>query len=168
MIENQTPYNIKAIRSDNGGEYVSGEFVQFCADVGILGQLTQTYTPHQNGVAERKNKTLLDKTRCMAYASNLPSHLWTEALATANYVANRTSTRANEGITPYKRLTGQVPCVAHLRIFGCKIFVLNTSPSHKKWAPRAHECVFVGYDSSSNGFRNYHRPTRRILISKDI
>jgi transposase InsO family protein len=168
MIELQSPYRVQAIRSDNGGEYISHEFVRFCNDSGIARQLTQTYTPHQNGVAERKNRTLLDKARCMAFASKTPPYLWTEAIATANYVANRTSTRANSGTTPFERFTGKIPQIDHLRVFGCKSYVLDTSPHLKKWAPRAHECIFLGYDSNSRGFRNFNRATRRILVSKDV
>lgn len=168
MIELQSGHRIKAIRSDNGGEYISRDFIRFCENAGILRQLTQTYTPHQNGVSERKNRTLLEKARCMAFASHIPPHLWTEAVATANYLANRTSTTANNGTTPFERLTGSVPSVAHLRIFGCRSYVLNTSPERKKWAPRAMECIFLGYDTTSKGFRNYHRSTRKIIISKDV
>lgn len=168
MIELQGPHRIKAIRSDNGGEYISHDFVRFCEESGILRQLTQTYTPHQNGVAERKNRTLLDKARCIAFASMTPPHLWTEAVAATNYVVNRTSTRANGGITPYQRFTGHLPQVDHLRIFGCKSYVLNTTPKLKKLASRAHECIFVGYDVNSRGYRNYHKATRRILVSTDV
>ena len=136
MVELQSSHKLKAIRSDNGGEYISHAFIRFCDDSGILRQLTQTYTPHQNGVSERKNRTLLDKARCMAFSSGIPTHLWTEAVAAANHVTNRTSTRANGGLTPYEKLIGQAPSVSHLRVFGCRSFVLNTSPARQKWAHR--------------------------------
>ncbi|OAE22908.1 hypothetical protein AXG93_2777s1000 [Marchantia polymorpha subsp. ruderalis] len=115
MIELQTSHRIKAIRSDNGEEYISQDFIRFCDESGIIRQLTQTYTPHQNGVAEQKNRTLLDKARCMAFASGIPNHLWTEAVATANYVTNRTSTKANNGVTPFERLTGKLPLYVYRR-----------------------------------------------------
>lgn len=104
----------------------------------------------------------------MAFASHIPSHLWTEAVTTVNYIVNRTSTRANDGVTLFKKLTGRAPSVAHFRTFGCRSFVLNTSPDKKKWAPRAVECVFMGYDSTSCGFRNYHPSSRRIIVLKDV
>jgi hypothetical protein len=89
-------------------------------------------------------------------------------VATANFLINRTSTSANGGTTPFEKLTGQIPSVENLKVFGCRSFVLDTSPSRKKWAPRAHECVFLGYDSISRGFRNYNRQTGKIIVSKDV
>lgn len=168
MIELQTSHRIKAIRSDNGGEYISQDFIRFCDESGIMRQLTQTYTSHQNGMAERKNRTLPYKARCMAFASGISDHLWTEAVATANYVTNRTSTKANNGVTSFERLIGKVPVVDHLCVFGCRSFVRNNSPKRKKWAPRSTECIFLGYDAVSRGFRNYHRPSRKIFVSKDV
>jgi transposase InsO family protein len=75
MIELQSSHRLKAMRSNNGGEYISHEFMKFCDDLGILRQLTQAYTPLQNGIAEGKNKSLIDKARCMAFASNTLPHL---------------------------------------------------------------------------------------------
>lgn len=106
MIELQIPFRFKAIRSNRGAKYIAKSFVKFCEDSGIVQKFTQSYTPHQNGVAERKTRSLLEKARTMAYESNVPAHLWTEAVSTANYLINRTSTRANGGDTPYERLTG--------------------------------------------------------------
>lgn len=166
--ELQSNHRIKIIRSDRGGEYISQDFINFCNDSGIVRQLTQAHTPHQNGIAERKNRSLLEKARSMAFASNTPSYLWTEAVATANYLINRTATRANHGTTPFEKLTGRIPSVSHLRVFGCRSYVLDTSPSRKKWAPRSYECIFLGYDETSRGFRNYNRSTRKILVSKDV
>lgn len=168
LIELQGNLKIRAIRSDRGGEYISRDFQAFCDELGIVRQFSQSYTPHQNGVAERKNRSLMDKARSMAFASKLPAHLWPEAVSTANYLINRTSTRANSGTTPFEKLTGIIPSVHHLRIFGCRTFVLNTNPSLMKWAPRSTECIFLGYDSTSRGFRNYHKASRKILISKDV
>lgn len=136
--------------------------------MGIVRQLTQAHAPHQNGIAERKNRSLLEKARCMAFASNTPSYLWPKAVATANYVINRTATRANHGTTPYEKFTGHTPSISHLRTFGCRSCVLNTSPSRKKWAPRSYECVFLGYDETSRGFKSYNRSTQKILVSKDV
>lgn len=168
MVELPGKFKLQAIRSDRGGEYTSHAFIKFCDESGIARQLTQAHTPHQNGVAERKNRSLLEKARSMAFACNLPSFLWTEAIATANYVINRTPTRANAGETPYGKLTGSTPDIGHLRVFGCRTLVLDTSPARKKWAPRASACIFLGYDTTSKGYRNYHQKTGRILISKDV
>lgn len=168
MIELHKDLKIKAIRSDRGGEYISNAFQEFCDEHGILRQFTQSHTPHQNGVAERKNRSLMEKARSMAFASQIPTHLWPEAVSTANYLINRTATRANSGDTPYGKLTGITPSLSHLRVFGCRTFVLNTNSHKKKWTQKSRECIFLGYDQNSRGFRNYHRPTRKVIISKDV
>lgn len=152
MIELQENFKIKVIRSDRGGEYTSHSFAKFCEESGILRQFTQAHTPHQNGVAERKNRSLLEKARSMAFDSGLPVHLWTEAISTANYLVNRTATRVNGGDSPYEKLTGSRPSLLHLKTFGCRTYVLDTLPFRKKWAPRATPCIFLGYDNESKGF----------------
>lgn len=134
----------------------------------IIRQCSQSHTSHQNGVAERKNRSLMDKARSMAFENKIPAHLWPEAISTANYLINRTATRTNAGTTPYEKLTGIKPSLHHLRVFGCRTFVLNTNPSLTKWAPRSTKCIFLGYDSTSRGFGNYHRGSQKILISKDV
>lgn len=128
----------------------------FATSLASYDSTHKKYTPHQNGVAERKNRSLLDKARSMAFDSHLPAHLWAEAVSTANYLINRTATRANGGDTPYARFTGKKPSLSHLKVFGCQTYVLNTNPARKKWAPRFCECTFLGYDQNSRGFRNYH------------
>lgn len=109
MIELHTNFKIKATISDRGEEYLSKDFQLFCEEFGILRQFTQSYTPHQNGVAERKNRSLFNKARSMAFECHLLAHLWAEAVSTANYLSNRTSTRANDRDTLYERFTGQKP-----------------------------------------------------------
>lgn len=168
MIKLYKGLKIKAIRSDQRREYIFHAFQRFCNENGILRQFTQSHTPNQNGVAQQKNRSLMEKARSMAFASSIPTHLWTEALATTNYLINRTATRANSGDTPYGKLTGIKPSVSHLKVFGCGTFVLDTNPHKKKWKPRSSECIFLGYDQNSHGFRNYHRSSRKIIISKDV
>lgn len=168
MIERQGNIRIKAIRSNSGGEYTSKAFVNFCEESRISRKLTQAHTPHQNGIAERKNRSLIEKARRMAFESNLPPSLWTEAVSTANYVINRTATSANGGDTLFSKLTSLKPSVKHLWVFGCQTFVMNTEPSKKKWSPRATEYVFLEYNTTSTGYRNYHRSSKRIFISKDF
>jgi transposase InsO family protein len=91
LIENLSERKIKILRSDNGGEYTSKEFVNFCKDVGIKRELTTPYNPQQNGVAERKNRTILEAVKTMIHDQDLPMCLWVEATMTAVYVQNRLS-----------------------------------------------------------------------------
>ncbi len=94
FVENQTGRKIKAIRSDRGGEYMSNEFKTFMSQNGIHHQKTCSYTPQQNGVAERMNRTLKDLVRAMPVHNNVPDEFWAEALCTAAYIRNLVTSRA--------------------------------------------------------------------------
>ena len=89
LVENQKSKHIHALRSNSGGEFESNAFNEFCRDVGICRQLTVPYNPQQNGVADRKNKTICEATKSMLYARNLSAYLWAEATSTAMYKQNR-------------------------------------------------------------------------------
>ena len=91
FVENQTNLKIKMLRSDNGGEYSSNEFNDFCAKYGIKRQFTIPYTPQQNGVAERKNRIIMEMARCML--GNLPNFLWGETVSITIYILNRCPTK---------------------------------------------------------------------------
>lgn len=92
LVENQTGKKIKQLQSDNEREYLSTEFEDFLAKAGIRRRLSIAYNPEQNGIAERKNQTLLKMTRCLLIRSDLPSSFWAEAVSTANYIRNRCPT----------------------------------------------------------------------------
>ena len=94
MVENQSEYRIKVIRSDNGTEYTSEKFNKFCEDAGIDHQLTAPYTPQQNGVVERKNRTIMEMTRCLLHEKELPKSFWAEAANTTVFLLNRLPTKA--------------------------------------------------------------------------
>jgi len=94
LVENQTGRKIKTLRTDNGKEYVNNEFSTFLKEKGIKHELTNDYTPEQNGVAERKNRTLVEMGRCMMLQSGLPPSFWAESILTANHVRNRVPSRS--------------------------------------------------------------------------
>jgi transposase InsO family protein len=91
LVENLSERKIKILRSDNGGEYTSNEFGSFCRDVEIKRELTTPYNPQQNGVAERKNRTIMEAVKTMIHDQELLMHLWAEAARTSVYVQNRLS-----------------------------------------------------------------------------
>ena len=93
-MENETGLRVRAIRTDNGGEYTSQSFNKFCADKGIMHQLTNPYTPEQNGVSERLNRTLIESARSMLYHAKTPLKFWAESMNTAAYLRNRSPTSA--------------------------------------------------------------------------
>jgi transposase InsO family protein len=109
LIENLSERKIKILRSDNGGEYTSKEFVNFCKDVGIKRELTTPYNPQQNGVAERKNRTIMEAMKTMIHDQDLPMCLWAEATMTTVYVQNRLSHSALGFKTTEEMFTGKKP-----------------------------------------------------------
>jgi transposase InsO family protein len=122
--QNRAP---KYMRFDNGKELINEKLEGLARSEGIIIKPTAPYSPSQNGVAERFNRTLLELARAMLYARNLPHFLWDEAVAHAAYLRNRAPTRALEGKTPYEAWFGKRPSVAHLREFGCDVWVLDES-----------------------------------------
>ena len=119
LAETEKGMKVKTLRSDRGGEFTSDEFTNFCLKHGIKRQLTAPYSPQQNGVVERKNRTVVSMVRAMLKAKDLPRELWGEAVNTAVYILNRASSKALQGQTPYEKWTGRKPSVDHLRTFGC-------------------------------------------------
>ena len=110
---------VKVLRSDNGGEYLSDDFKNYLSENGIHHQITVAYTPQQNGVTERMNRTLLNLVRSMLHYKSLPKHFWAEALATAVYVRNRVTSRSlPSNITPHHLWFGKSPDLSHMRVFG--------------------------------------------------
>lgn len=89
MVERETDCKLKRLRTDNGGEYTSNEFKAYCSRYGIRHERTEPSTPQHNGVAERMNRTIIEKVRCMLRMSNLPKSFWGETVGTAVYLINR-------------------------------------------------------------------------------
>lgn len=101
-VENIAGRSIKILRTDRGGEYLSNEFEKYCRDNGIKHQLTARYTPQQNGVSERKNRTIMEMVRCMLKRKKLQKELWAEAVSCAIYLINRSPTKCLKDCTPHE------------------------------------------------------------------
>ena len=168
MAENVSGCKVGTLHSDRGGEYMSKEFDAFLAESGIKHQCTVPYTPQQNGVAERKNMSLMEMARCMVKSQALPHAFWLEAVMCATYVLNRCPTKALQSITPYEAWHGRKPSVAHLRVFGCLAYALVPAQQRSKLDDKAVKCIFVGYSAESKGYRLYYPQTKRILVSQDV
>ena len=125
LVERRRGHYIKVLRSDQGGEFTSDLFEMFCKEHGIIHQLTPPYTPQLNGVAERKNRTILDMARSMIKGKDLPREFWAEAVATAVYLLNRCPTKSVRNMTPEEAWSSFKPSVAHLRVFGCIAYKTN-------------------------------------------
>ncbi|GJS48282.1 putative ribonuclease H-like domain-containing protein [Tanacetum coccineum] len=127
LIENQLNKKVKGIRCDNGTEFKNAKLIELCGEKGIKRDYSNPRTPQQNGVAERKNRTLIEAARTMLADSKLPTMFWTEAVSTACYVLNRVSITNPHNKTPYQLISGKVPQIGHLKPFGCQVTILNTS-----------------------------------------
>ena len=122
--EKQLGKSLKTLRSDRGGEYLDNEFEDYLLEHGIVSQLTAPGTPQQNGVAERRNRTLLDMVRSMMSYSSLPQIFWGYALQTAIYILNVVPSKSVPK-TPLELWNGQKPVLHHFRIWGCPAHVLK-------------------------------------------
>jgi len=100
LVEKQSGKQIKVLRSDCGKEYISREFDKFCEEEGIERQLTVVYTPQQNGVSERKNRTVMEMARSMLKEKGMPNTFWAEAVYTAVYILKRCPTKAVQDKNP--------------------------------------------------------------------
>ena len=168
LVENQTGYKIKNFQSDNGREFYNQRMIDFLKQAGIHHRLTVPYTPQQNGVAERRNRTLVEAARCMMLESGLPPSLWAEAIGTANHVRNRCTSRSIPSGTPYERWIKNKPDVTHLRAFGEKVFILNKAQNKGKFDARGIPGYFVGYSANSKAYRVWIPGERTIRVSRDI
>ncbi|KAM1485555.1 hypothetical protein TB1_036396 [Malus domestica] len=168
MVELQSGYQIKRLRSDRGGEYTSHEFNVFCEDVGLEKQLTVAYSPQQNGIAERKNRTIVEMAKSMMHEKNMPYKFWGEAVNTSVYLLNRCPTKALEKKTPFEVFSGRKPSVKHLRVFGSVCYNLIPHQLRHKLEKSSNKGVFVGYGTSEKGYRVYNVLTQKIILSRDV
>lgn len=122
MVKNKFGRKPKVFRSDRGGEYTGNSFQRYLKSEGIESQFTAGYSPQQNGIAERKNRTLIEMARCILIDTEFPYNFWGEAVTTAVYVQNRVITRATN-TTPLERWNGTKPNLKEFHIFGSKCFV---------------------------------------------
>ncbi|KAJ1522455.1 hypothetical protein ONE63_001645 [Megalurothrips usitatus] len=153
LVEKHTGKFIKYLRSDNGGEYINRYFAQYFKEQGILNQFTVSDTPEQDGVAERANRTLMEKVRAMLKTCGLDIKFWPLALSTAIYLKNISPTKAVQGMVPMEAWTGSKPHIGHLRVFGCLAYAHIDKNKTKKLMDRTKACIFVGYDDERKGFK---------------
>ncbi|CAL9019321.1 unnamed protein product, partial [Prunus brigantina] len=168
MVELQSGYKIKKLRSDRVGEYTSTEFLQFCEEIGLERQLTVAYSPQQNGVAERKNRTIVEMSKTMMKEKKLPYNFWGEAVNTAVYIQNRCPTKALENVTPFEVFSGRKPGVKHLRVFGSICFCHIPGQLRSKLEDAAETCIFVGYGKCEKGYIVYNLQTNKVTTSRSV
>ena len=168
--ERYTGFSVQALRTDGGGEYVNDDLKTYLQTMGIERHLTAAYTPQQNGVAERINRTLMEAARSMLHAANLPSSFWTYAVHAAVYLRNRSPTRALNNVTPYEAWRGEKPSLSHLRVFGCRAFMYlhkRQRSSTNKLVARAMPGIFVGYATEAKAWLVWDPVDKKVHTTRD-
>ncbi|GJX65401.1 retrovirus-related pol polyprotein from transposon TNT 1-94 [Tanacetum coccineum] len=161
-IENQLNHKVKVIRSDNGTEFKNREMDEFYGQKGIKREYSVARTPQQNGVAERKNRTLIEAARTMLADSLLPTVFWAEAVNTACYVLNRVLVTKPHNKTPYELIIGRAPSISFMRPFGCPVTILNTLDPLGKFDGKAEEGFLVGCSVDRKAFRVFNIETKKV------
>ncbi|KAH9686293.1 Integrase catalytic domain-containing protein [Citrus sinensis] len=158
-LQNEKGYDIICIRSDHGGEFKNHAFENFCNNLGIGHQFSSPRTPQQNGVVERKNRSIQEMARTMLNENALPKYFWAEAVNTTCYVLNRVLIRSYLNKTPYELWKDRKPNIGYFKVFGCKCFILNTKDNFGKFDPKYDVGIFLGYSNTSKAYRVYNKRT---------
>jgi hypothetical protein len=153
QVENQTGRRVKYLRSDNGLEYKDTTFLEFCKTEGITRHFTVRGTPQQNGVAERMNRTLLEKARCMRLSAELPKSFWAEAVNYACFITNRSLAAGIDFKVLEEVWSGKPVDYSMLRIFGCPTYVHVHSGERSKLDSKSRKCICLGFESGVKGYR---------------
>jgi hypothetical protein len=165
QAENETKEKIGTLRTDNGGEFTSNEFQTFCGEKGIKRQFTNAYTPQQNRVIERMNRTLLKMAQSMLTFKNSSPSYSTEAVHTVIYLRNQSPTASLDGITPYEAWFGFKPRIKHLQVFGSVCYALIPKEKRTKLDSRSVKCILLGYSDE----KGYCLLTNgKFIVSRDV
>jgi hypothetical protein len=159
---------VKKIRSDNGSEFKNFQVEEYLEEEGIKHEFSAPYTPQQNGVVERKNKTLIDMARTMLGEFKTPERFWSEAVNTACHTINRVYLHRLLKKTSYELLTGNKPNVSYFRVFGRKCYILVKKGRNSKFSPKAVEGFLLGYDSNTKAYRVFNKSSGLVEVSSDV
>ena len=167
-VENENSLKVIKIRSDHGGEFINVDFENFCFENGYSHNFSAPRTPQQNGVVERKNRTLQEMARTMISEYPLKSYFWAEATSTACYILNRVSIRPILRKTPYELYRGRLPLLSYFRPFGCSCYILREGERVDKFDAKSDLGIFVGYAPQSKAYRVFNLRTNTIRESVHV
>ncbi|XP_062090707.1 retrovirus-related Pol polyprotein from transposon TNT 1-94 isoform X3 [Humulus lupulus] len=168
-IQNQFNVHVRTLRSDNAKEYTSAQFQSYMISNGMLHETSCVDTAPQNGVAERKNRHLLETARALLFQMKVPKPFWADAVSTACFLINRMPSSVLNGEIPFKILfpVKSLFPVAH-RVFGSVCFARDVRPHVTKLDPKSLKCVFLGYSRLQKGYRCYCPDLNKYLVSIDV
>ncbi|GJR93512.1 retrovirus-related pol polyprotein from transposon TNT 1-94 [Tanacetum coccineum] len=165
MIQRNLQAQVITVRTDRGTEFLNKTLHAYFKEEGIEHQTSTPRTPEQNGVVERRNRTLVEAARTMLSASKLPLFFWAEAIATACYTQNRSIIIPTHEKTAYHIINDRKPSIRHLHIFGCTCYLTRDGENLDKMKEKGDPCILVGYSTQSKGYRVYNKRTRLIVES---
>lgn len=166
-VENETECKIKILRTDNGTEYVNNRFKQFFEANGIKHEYSAPYSPQQNGLSERMNRTIVEKARCMLIDAKLERFFWAEAVLAAVNIINALP-NASTKTAPDEMWYNKKCDLNNFRVFGCKAMVWQPEQKRKKFDNKSFECIFLRYADNAKAYRLYDLNTKKIIISRDV
>ena len=164
-VENHMGVRIKVLNTDRGGEYLGSDFIAYLKSRGTLQKLSVHDTHQESGVAERRNRTIVERVRALLHASGLPKKLWAEAARHVVWLLNRTTTKAVEGMTPFEAAFGKKPNLKGLREWGEKVWVRIEGGN--KLGGRVREGRWLGVDEESKGVRVYWPDTGTVTVERN-
>jgi transposase InsO family protein len=165
--QNEFELKVKKIRRDNGSEFKNLQVEEFFEE-GMKHEFSAPYTPQQNGVVERKNRTFIDMVRTMLGEYKSPKRFWSEAINTTCHAINRLYLHHLLKKTSYKLLIGNKRNVSYFREFGSKCNILVKKGRHSKFAPKAVEGFLLGYDSNTKVYRVFNKSSGLVEVSSDV
>jgi transposase InsO family protein len=166
--ENEFDFKIKKIRSDNGSEFKNSRIEDYYDEKGVKHEFSVKYTPEQNRVVERKNRTLIDMARSMLLEYNVSDTFWAEAINTACHASNRLYCHRLLKKTPYELLIGKKPNISHFRVFGCKCYILKKDTPLSKFQSKCDEGFLLGYSLNSKAYRVYNQSSGLVEEISDV
>nr|AAV44188.1 putative polyprotein [Oryza sativa Japonica Group] len=168
QAQNLYDLTIKRVRSDNGGEFKNTQVEEFLDEVGIKHEFSAPYDPPQNGIVERKNRTLIEAARSMLDEYKTSDIFWAEAVSTACHAINRLYLHKILKKTSYELLSGKKPNVSYFRVFGSKCFILSKRPRSSKFSPKVDEGFLLGYESNAHAYRVFNKTSGIVEVTRDV
>jgi hypothetical protein len=166
--QNEFDAKVKKIRSDNGFEFKNTQVKDYLDQEGIKHECLAPYTPQQNGVVERKNRTLIESARKMLDEYKTSDRFWAEVINMAWRAVNQLYLHRLLKKTPYELLTGNKPNVSYFMVFESKCYVLLKRAKTSKFAPKVYEGFMIGYDSNSRVYRIFNKDSSCVQTTCDV
>ncbi|GJY14388.1 putative ribonuclease H-like domain-containing protein [Tanacetum coccineum] len=163
LVQRGLHAQVTTVRTDKGTEFLNKTLHAYFAKEGIRHETSTARTPEQNGVVERRNRTLVEAARTMLSAAKVPLFFWAEAIATTCFTQNRSLVIPRHEKTPYHIINARKPSVKFFHIFGSLCYIVRDGENLDKMKEKGDACIFVGYSTQSKAYRVFNKRTRMIV-----